>query len=205
MNYPTGECNVFIDKKIGATIAVVLAVATSANAEITGSNGFSIFGNNSGAGFSIFGDNHGSGFGIYPSDVENGGFSIFGNNSGSGFSIFGDNHGSGFSIFGNNSGSGFSIFGNNNGSGFGVSGLVCLGIDALGNCIGWGVNRQVAPTPPAMNPRNTVVAIHCGFSTSNGDVLMLAETVVDCESSGGQVHPDIKAAHDAARDASSGN
>jgi len=178
-------------KKYSIAIVIAASVATGASAEISGNNsaaGFSIFGNNSGSGFSIFGDNHGSGFGIYPSDVEKGGFSIFGNNRGSGFSIFSDNHGSGF-----------SIFGNNNGSGFGVSGLVCLGIDALGNCIGWGVQRQAVPAAPTNPGANAVVAIHCSFSGDAGDILMLAETVVDCESAGGQVHPDIKAAHDAAQ------
>ncbi len=170
-------------KKIGAATAVIAMVATGANA--------SIFGNNYGSGFSIFGDNHGSGFGIYPSDVEKGGFSIFGNNSGSGFSIFGDNHGSGF-----------SIFGNNNGSGFGISGLVCLGIDALGNCIGWGVAQ---PAAPAMGPQNTVVALHCTFDTENGPVKLLAETVVDCESAGGQVDPKIKEAHEAAKSGNGSN
>jgi len=53
---------------------------------------------------------------------------------------------------------------------------------------------QTLPDSTAAAPEGeqpALVGIHCEFA---GDIMMLAKTVSDCESAGGEVHPDLKAA-----------
>ncbi|MEE9389443.1 MAG: hypothetical protein V3U96_12630 [Paracoccaceae bacterium] len=113
--------------------------------------------------------------------------SIFGPVNGSGWSIFGPVHGSGWGVsgsvqgggFGAAQGQGWSIFGPVTGSGWSIFGPV--------NGSGWGMHPHMMQQPQ----QPALVAIHCTFGE---DTLMLAKSVDDCESAGGAVHADVKAA-----------